>query len=97
MVVIEMKASDLGMFVLGVAAGAAVGLVVAPEGPQRWKRKVRSSVSRGREAVAVLREAAAVFQEFRQLIRPLDADPESGGMESGDMGPADESSATLTG
>ena len=80
------------MFVLGIAAGAAVGLLVAPEGPQRWKRKARVGVSRGREAVAVLREAAAVFQEFRQLARPLDDDLESGG-----MGPADESSATLTG
>jgi gas vesicle protein len=67
-----MKTSHLGPFLLGVAAGAAVGLLLAPEAPQRWKRKARAGVERGREAAGVLREAAEVFQEFRQLGRPLE-------------------------
>lgn len=72
-----MKASDLSMFVLGIATGAAVGALLAPEGPQRWKRKARAGVARGREAVDLVREAAEVFQEFRELGRPLEDDLES--------------------
>ena len=57
---------------LGVLAGAAAGLLLAPEAPQRWKRRARAGVARGREAVAVLREAADLLEEFRQLGRPLE-------------------------
>lgn len=63
-------------FLAGVVAGAAVGFLLAPEAPQRWKRKAKAGVSRGREAVDLLREAAEVVQEFRQLGRPLEDDIE---------------------
>ena len=66
-----------GPFVFGIAAGSAVGLLLAPEAPQRWKRKAQAGVARGREAIDVLREAAEVFQEFRQLGRPLTDDIEA--------------------
>jgi hypothetical protein len=71
-----MKTSDLGTFALGIAAGATVGLLLAPESTQRWKRRARAGVARGREAVDVIREAAEVVQEFRNLARPLEDAPE---------------------
>ncbi len=58
----------------GVAAGAAAGLLLVPEASQRWKRTARAGIARGREALDVLREAAEVYQEFRQLGRPLEED-----------------------
>lgn len=72
-----MRAMHLGPFLLGIAAGAALGLLLAPEAPQRWKRKAKAGVARGREAVDVLREAAEVLEEFRQLGRPLVDDVET--------------------
>ncbi len=69
-----MQKTNFGPFLLGIAAGAAVGLLFAPEAPQRWKRKAKAGVSRGREAVDVVREALEVFQEFRNLGRPLEGD-----------------------
>jgi len=65
-----------GPFLAGVAAGVAAGLLLAPEAPQRWQRKARAGVARGREAVDLLREAAEVVRDFRQLGRPLEDDIE---------------------
>jgi hypothetical protein len=59
---------------LGLAVGVAAGLLFAPEAPQRWKRKARAGVARGREAADVLRDAVDVFHEFRNLARPLEDD-----------------------
>ena len=73
----EMHEVRWGPFLLGVGAGLAAGLLLAPEAPQRWKRKAKAGVARGREAVDVLREAAEVVQEFRQLGRPLEDDLQS--------------------
>lgn len=72
-----MREMHWGPFLLGIAAGAAVGLLLAPEGPQRWKRKAKAGVARGREAVDVIREAAEVLAEFRQLGRPLEEETEA--------------------
>ena len=69
-----MKRSNLGLLLLGIGVGAGAGLLLAPEAPQRWKRKAKAGVSRGRETVALLREATEILQEFRQLGRPLDAE-----------------------
>jgi hypothetical protein len=67
-----MQQIKLGPLLLGIAAGAAVGLLLAPEAPQRWKRRAKAGAARGREAADVLREALEVFQEFRNLGRPLE-------------------------
>ena len=66
-----------GPFLAGVAAGAAAGLVLAPESTQRLKRKARAGASRVREARDVVRDAWEVFEEFRSLARPLDETPRS--------------------
>ena len=70
-----MERMNWAPFLLGVAAGAVVGLLLAPEAPQRWKRKARSAAGRGRELMDVLRDAAEVVQDFRSLARPLDDEP----------------------
>ena len=64
-----------GPLLLGIAAGAAVGLLLAPEGPRRWKKAALATAARGREAADVLRDALEVFQEFRDLGRPLEQEP----------------------
>jgi hypothetical protein len=60
---------------LGIAAGAALGLLFAPEAPQRWKRAALATAARGREVADVLRDALEVFHEFRDLGRPLEEEP----------------------
>lgn len=72
-----------GPFLAGVAAGAAAGLLLAPEAPQRWRRKARAGATRVREARDVLRDALEVFEEFRALSRPLDE--ETRGTASGKL------------
>ncbi|MCB1020308.1 MAG: YtxH domain-containing protein [Bryobacterales bacterium] len=64
-----------GPLLLGLAAGAAVGLLFAPEAPQRWRRKAKAGAARVREARGVLQEALEVIEEFRALGRPLDVEP----------------------
>ncbi|MEZ5366687.1 MAG: hypothetical protein R2748_31190 [Bryobacterales bacterium] len=69
------KDQHWGALLLGVAAGAAAGLLFAPEAPLRWRRKAKAGVSRVREARGVLQEALEVIEEFRALARPLDVEP----------------------
>jgi hypothetical protein len=72
-----MERHHWGWLLLGVACGAAVGIALAPEATQRWKRTARAAVGRGREAADVAREAIDVFRDFQRLARPLD-----GGIEA---------------
>ena len=63
-----------GRLLLGIAAGAAIGYVIAKTAP-RYGRKVRAGVSRVQEARDVVREALEVFEDFRSLARPLEEAP----------------------
>jgi hypothetical protein len=65
-------------FLMGVAVGAAIGLLTAPEAPRRWQRKARAAAGRGREFIDVLRDAAEVIEDFRSLARPLEDEPYRG-------------------
>jgi gas vesicle protein len=77
-----MRSSDLSFFLVGIACGAAVGLVFAPMTGGDLRRRIaedadesirlgRAAVDRGREARQLSKDALDVAQRTRDLRRPL--------------------------